>query len=81
MNWEENDWVQLLLMAKFAYNNSKNTNINHTFFKLNCSYHPQIFFKNKYNIYFRSFSANKLATKLKKLMNIYCQNFLYAQDL
>lgn len=36
VNYDQNDWTRLLLMAKFAYNNAKNTNIGHTSFELNC---------------------------------------------
>ena len=32
-------------MAKFAYNNAKNTNIGHTPFELNCGYHSQMSYK------------------------------------
>ena len=69
-------------MAEFAYNNSKNTNTDHTPFKLNCDYHLcSISFEDKYDTCSRSFSAKKLAIKLKKLINICHQNLLYAQDL
>ena len=35
----------LLLMAKFIYNNAKNTSTGYTFFKLNYGYQPCIFFE------------------------------------
>lgn len=49
--------------------------------KLNCGYHSQVSFENKCNKYSKSSSANKLAIKLRKLINICHQNLLYAQDL
>ena len=55
--------------------------MSHILFELNCSYYSQVFFKNKYDRCFRSFSANELATKLRKLINIYFQNLLHTQDL
>ena len=68
-------------MAEFVYNNSKNVSLGHTFFELNYSYHSCVFFKNKCNTCSRSSSAKRLAMELKKLMNVCCQNLLYAQDL
>ena len=34
LNFEQNNWARLLPMAKFAYNNAKNTSIGYTSFKL-----------------------------------------------
>ncbi len=68
-------------MAKFAYNNAKNASTGHTLFKLNCSYHPRVFFKEDANPHSRSRSANKLAKELKKLIEVCCQNLLHAQKL
>lgn len=68
-------------MAEFTYNNSKNTSIGHILFKLSCEYYPQVFFKNEYNAHSKALSANRFAIELRKLMNICCQNFLYAQNL
>ena len=45
VNFEENDWARLLLMAKFVYNNAKNASTNHTPFKLNYGYHLCISFE------------------------------------
>lgn len=69
------------MIAEFFYNNFQNINTSYTLLELNYSYKTQTFFKNKYNIYSKSFSAHKLATKLRKLMNICYQNLLYTQDL
>ena len=68
-------------MAEFAYNNAKNTSTGHISFKLNYSYHPRVFFEEDVDSRSRSRSANKLATELKKLMEVCCQNLLYAQEL
>ena len=40
INYEQDNWAQLLPMAEFAYNNAKNTSINHISFGLNCKYYP-----------------------------------------
>ena len=45
VNFQQNDWARLLLMAKFVYNNAKNFSIGHTPFELNCSYYPCVSFE------------------------------------
>ncbi len=67
-------------MAEFAYN-AKNASFDHTLFKLNCGYHPQVLFKEDNNSCSRSYSANKLADKLRELIKICCQNLLHAQEM
>ena len=49
VNLEQNDWTRLLPIAKFAYNNAKNLSTGHTPLKLNCGYHPCIFFEKDTN--------------------------------
>lgn len=71
MNLEQNDGAWFLLMARFAYNNSKNASMDHILFELNCSYHLWVSFKDKCNALSRSFSVNRLATELRELINIY----------
>ena len=39
VNFKQNDWAWLLLIAEFAYNNVKNANIGHMLFELNYWYH------------------------------------------
>ena len=48
-NFEQNDWVRLLLMAEFAYNNAKNASTGYTPFKLNCGYYPWVSYKEDLN--------------------------------
>ncbi len=81
VNFEQNDWARLLLIAKFAYNNAKNASTGHTPFELNCSYHPQISYKEDVNLYFQSTSADELATELKELMAVCKENLEHAQKL
>ena len=54
--------------------------MSHTLFKLNYGYYLCLSFKDECDACFKFFSTNRLAVKLKKLMNIYYQNFLYVQD-
>ena len=65
-------------MAEFAYNNTKNTSIGYTPFKLNCGYHPKISFEEDIDSRSKSRSINELAKKLKELMEVCCQNLLHA---
>ena len=39
VNFEKNDWARLLPIAKFTYNNAKNTSTGYIFFELICGYH------------------------------------------
>ncbi len=68
-------------MAKFAYNNAKNANTGHTLFELNCEYLSQVLFKKNINSGSKSCFTNKLAKKLRKLREIYCQNLFHALEL
>ncbi len=49
VNFEQNNWVKLLPMVKFAHNNVKNTSTSHTPFELNCGFHPQASYKKDIN--------------------------------
>lgn len=59
-----------MLIIKFAYNNTKNTNNSHISFKLKYDYHLRIFFKDKPSLYLWSSFADKLAKKLGDLILI-----------
>ena len=61
VNWEQNNWVHLLPMAEFAYNNTMNASTNHMPFELNCGFHLQVSFKDNVIPYSRSRSTNELA--------------------
>ena len=51
-------------MAKFIYNNAKNSGIGHKFFKLNYHYHCCVLYKEDINSCFKFKSVNKLLIKL-----------------
>ena len=76
VNFEQNNWARLLPMAKFVYNNAKNTSTGHTFFKFNCNYHFCVFFKEDTNLYSKLKIAKRLSSKLRKLMTV-CRKNLY----
>ncbi len=41
VNFEQDNWVRFLPIAKFAYNNTKNASTCCTLFELNCGFYPQ----------------------------------------
>ena len=68
-------------MAKFAYNNAKNSNSGHTPFELNCGYHFRVSFKENTNPCSQSKSVDELLAKLQNLMTVYQENLYHAQKL
>ena len=68
VNFEQNDWVRLLPIAEFAYNNSKNASTCHTLFELNCGYHSWISYEKEVDPRSKSKSAEKLSAELRELM-------------
>ena len=71
VNFEQNDWAWLLLMAKFAYNNAKNASTGYTLFEFNCGYHPQVSYKQDLDPRSKSKSAEEISSELRKLMTAY----------
>ena len=76
VNFEQNNWVRPLSMAKFVYNNAIKPKTGHTPFKLNCSYYLYFFFEKNTNSRSKSKLADKLFAELRKLM-IICQKNLH----
>ncbi len=74
VNFEQNNWARLLLMAEFTYNNAKNASIGHTPFELNCGYHPRASYEEDVDPRSQSKSVDKLATELRELMIVYREN-------
>ncbi len=77
VNWEQDDWAKLLLMAEFVYINAKSASTGHTLFELNCGYHPRVTFEEDDDPCLRSRSPNELDEELRELMEVCCQNLLY----
>ena len=83
INFEQNDWARLLLMAKFVYNNAKNASTSYMPFELNCGYHPHVSYKEEEILDLRSKSktAEELSSKFQKLIIVCQQNLYHAQEL
>ena len=79
INFKQNDWARFLPIVKFAYNNAKNASTGHTFFELNCRYHPCVLFKKDVDLRSRSILMSELALELWKLISVYRKNHFYAQ--
>ena len=83
VNFEQNDWAWLLLIAEFASNNAKNASTSYTLFKLNCKYHPRVSYKEGeiFDPRSKSKTVKELSSKLRKLMIVCQQNLHHAQEL
>ncbi len=68
-------------MVKFAYNNAKNASTGHIPFEFNCGYHPRASYEEDVDPHSQSKSADKLATKFRKLMAVCRENLQHVQEL
>ena len=68
-------------MAKFVYNNAKNTSTGHTPFELNCDYHLCVFFKEDTNPRSQLKTTDELSIELQKLMTVCRKNLHHTQEL
>lgn len=53
VNYEQNNWARLFLIAIFTYNNVKNISTGHTLLEPNCGLHPRISYKEDVDPYFQ----------------------------
>ena len=72
VNFEQNDWARLFLIAEFAYNNAKNANTGHIYFELNYGYYPCVSYKKDLDPRSKSKTAEKLSSQLQNFMTV-CQ--------
>ena len=68
-------------MAKFTYNNTKNTSISHMLFELNCGYHSRMLYKDDVNSHFQFKLEDKLLAEFRELMIVCRENLHHAQEL
>ena len=81
INFNQNDWVRLIFMAEFTYNNTKNASTGHTLFEFNYGYYLCISYKKNLDTRSKSKTAEELSFKLQNLMTVSQQNFYHAQEL
>ena len=81
VNFKQNNWARLLPMAKFAYNNAKNSSIGRTPFELNCGYHAWVSFEEDTSPCSQLKSADELSAGLRDLITVCRENLQHAQEL
>ena len=79
INFEQSNWVKLLSMIEFVYNNVINAFTNMTFFEINQDYHSRIFFENNQNKKVKSMFAKDNAKHLQNLLNVLKVNLMKIQ--
>ena len=80
VNFKQNNWVELLPLAEFAYNNTKHASTQMSPFEAMQGYTPRMSFEDPANLKAKSKSANKHAKELAELMNVLKTNLAYAQE-
>ena len=81
VNFKQNDWVKLLPIAEFAYNNAKNASTGYTSFELNCGYHPYVSYEQDLDLHSKLRTVEELSFELQKLITVCQQNLHHAQEL
>ena len=81
VNYEQDNWARLLLMAEFAYNNAKHASMGYTPFEFNCRYHPRVSYEEDVDPRSRFKAANELTEELRNLMAACRENLQHAQEL
>ena len=79
VNFQQNDWMKLLSMTEFAYNNNKHAFTQMFSFETMQKYTSRMFFEKPANFKAKSKSAKEHAEKLIALMKILKINLAYAQ--
>ena len=80
VSFEQDNWVQYLPMAEFAFNNSKHSSTGLTPFELNCGYHPRMGYEDELDPRSRSRAAGAEVAELKELMDLCKANLRGAQE-
>ena len=81
VNFEQNDWARLLLIAEFAYNNAKNASTGYTSFELNYGYYLCVSYEEDLDPRLKSRTVEELSSELRELMTICQQNLHHIQEL
>ena len=79
VNFEQNNWIKLLFMTKFVYNNNKHAFIQMSSFEIMQKYISKMSFENFANFKIKSKSVNEHVRYLTKLLNVFKINLVHAQ--
>ena len=79
VNFEQNDWIKLLSMIEFVYNNNKYAFTQMSSFETMQKYTFRIFFENFANFKVKFIFVKKYVEKLIELMKILKINLVYVQ--
>ena len=79
VNFEQNDWLKLLSMIEFAYNNNKHTFTQMSSFETMQKYTSRMFFENFANFKIKSKFVKKHVEELIELMKVLKVNLIYVQ--
>ena len=79
VNFEQNNWIKLLSLTKFAYNNTKHASTQMFSFEVMQRYISRMSFENFANFKVKFKSANEHVKKLTKLLNVLKTNLTHAQ--
>ena len=79
VNYEQDNWVSLLPMAEFAYNNSVNASTRISPFEVMLGYSPRMTFEEPVDPRAKSVSAQQHARHLSNLMSVLRENLMEAQ--
>ena len=81
VNYKKDNWARLLLIAEFAYNNTKYAITGYTLFELNYAYYPRISYKEDVDPHSRCKAADELTEKLRNFMAAWRKTLQHAQEL
>ena len=79
VNFEQNDWIELLLITKVVYNNNKHAFIRLSSFEIVQKYILKMFFEKFANFKIKSKFVKKHVEKFVKLFKIFKINLIHAQ--
>ena len=79
VNFEQNDWVTLLLITEFVYNNSINASIDCSLFEVNLSFSSRMSFEKLFDSRVKSVSVKQHAVHFNKLIEMFQKILNHAQ--
>lgn len=81
VNLKPENLAKLLLIAEFAYNNTKNASTGCMLFELNCDYYPSMSYKEDIDLCFKLNRVEILWSKLHEHINVCQKNLYHTQKL